>query len=207
MLWALIEEIATRAVKMAGEKEVACCVRGYRVYKDIWAAAIRHVLVCCHRKIFVVKLYLRKIFPYIFCVRKYFYNEKKVNYGSWKFFVKSLERWSLFQSALCRWHCFVSSKTLSQFQVGRSTQGVRPVTIKWCNYDMTRKLTWSLIGTHIMRRYREVKACLVIHDWLMSGSSLEGKALLRSDKLNCKAFYLGNTEPWSLMPTSGQVAK
>ena len=66
-----------RAVKMAGEKEMACCVRGYRVYKDIWAAAIRDVLVCCHGKIFVVKLYLRKIFPYIFCVRKYFYNEKR----------------------------------------------------------------------------------------------------------------------------------
>ena len=31
--WALIEE-------MAGEKEIAC-VRGYHVYKDIWAAAIR----------------------------------------------------------------------------------------------------------------------------------------------------------------------
>ena len=28
------------------EKETACCVRGYNVYKDIWAAAIGEVLVC-----------------------------------------------------------------------------------------------------------------------------------------------------------------
>ena len=32
-------------------------------------------------KIFVVKLYLGKIFSYVFCVRKYFCNEKKKNYG------------------------------------------------------------------------------------------------------------------------------
>ena len=44
--WALIEEIAQRAEEMAGEKEIACCVRGYHIYKDIWAAAIREVLVC-----------------------------------------------------------------------------------------------------------------------------------------------------------------
>ena len=69
---------------MAGEKEIACCVRGYQ---DIWAAAIREVLVCSTeptniRKIFVVKLYSRKIFSYIFCVRKYFYNKNKANYGN-----------------------------------------------------------------------------------------------------------------------------
>ena len=29
------------------------------------------------RKIFVVKLHLRNIFLYIYCVRKYFYNKKK----------------------------------------------------------------------------------------------------------------------------------
>ena len=58
-------EIAPRAEEMAGEKEMAC-VRGYCVYKDIWAAAIGDGLVY-HRwcvvvgKIFVVKLYLRKI--------------------------------------------------------------------------------------------------------------------------------------------------
>ena len=40
MWWALIEEIAQRAEEMAGEKETACYVRGYHVYKDIWAAAI-----------------------------------------------------------------------------------------------------------------------------------------------------------------------
>ena len=33
------------ADEMAGEKEIACCVRGYHVYKDIWAAAIQEVLV------------------------------------------------------------------------------------------------------------------------------------------------------------------
>ena len=35
--------------------------------------AIGEVLVC-----FTVKLYSRKIFSYVFCVRKYFYNEKKL---------------------------------------------------------------------------------------------------------------------------------
>ena len=34
------------------------------------------VLVC-----FAVKLYSRKIFSYVFCVRKYVYNTKKANYG------------------------------------------------------------------------------------------------------------------------------
>jgi len=41
--WALIEEIAQHAEEMAGEKEIACCVRGYHVYKDIGAAAIQEV--------------------------------------------------------------------------------------------------------------------------------------------------------------------
>ena len=87
MWWALIEEIAPRPEEMAGEKELACCVRGYHVYKDIWGAAIWEVLVCCRwcvvvGKIFIVKLYSRKIFSYVFCVRKYFYNEKKANYGT-----------------------------------------------------------------------------------------------------------------------------
>ena len=68
MWWALIEEITPRAEEMAGEKEIACCVRGYHVYKDIlWAVAIREVLVCSMEltnigKIFIVKLYLRKMF-------------------------------------------------------------------------------------------------------------------------------------------------
>ena len=44
--WALIEEIAPRAEEMACEKEMARCVRGYHVYKDMWAAAIGEVLVC-----------------------------------------------------------------------------------------------------------------------------------------------------------------
>lgn len=78
-------EIAPYAEETVGEKEIACCVRGYHVYEDIWAAAIREVLVCSTEltnvgKIFVVKLYSRKIFSYIFCVRKYFQNENKANY-------------------------------------------------------------------------------------------------------------------------------
>ena len=46
MWWALIEEMALCAEEMAGEKEIACCVRGYHVYKNIWATAIWEVLVC-----------------------------------------------------------------------------------------------------------------------------------------------------------------
>ena len=62
--------------------EMACCVRGYQVYKDIWAAAIRKVLVCSRKstnvgKISIVKLYPCKKISYVFCVWKYFYNEKK----------------------------------------------------------------------------------------------------------------------------------
>ena len=41
--WALIEEIAPDAEEMTGEKEMACCVRGYHVYKDILAATIGEV--------------------------------------------------------------------------------------------------------------------------------------------------------------------
>ena len=80
-MWcALIEEIAAHA------KEIACCIKGYHEYKDIEAAATREVLVCRRwravvGKIFVLKLYLCKIFSYVFCVRKYFCNEKKANYG------------------------------------------------------------------------------------------------------------------------------
>ena len=88
MCWALIEEISRRAEEMAGEKEMACCVRGYHVYKDIEAAATGKVLVCRRwravvGKIFVVKLLIHscKIFSYVFCVQKYFSNEKKANYG------------------------------------------------------------------------------------------------------------------------------
>ena len=65
--WALIEEIASHAEEMAGEKEIACCVRGYHIYKDIWAAAIRKVLVCSTEptnigKIFVVNYICVKYF-------------------------------------------------------------------------------------------------------------------------------------------------
>ena len=44
--WALIEEITPRAEETDCEKETACCVRGYHVYKDIGVAAIGEVLVC-----------------------------------------------------------------------------------------------------------------------------------------------------------------
>ena len=41
--WALI---AMGAEEMAGEKEMACCVRFYHINKVKWAAAIREVVVC-----------------------------------------------------------------------------------------------------------------------------------------------------------------
>ena len=77
MWWALIEEIALRAEEMACEKEMACCVRGYHVYKDIWA-----VLVCSREptnaeKNFVVKIHSRKIFSYIFFGMKIFLQQNK----------------------------------------------------------------------------------------------------------------------------------
>ena len=65
--WTLIEEITPRAEEMAGEKEIACCVRGYHIYQDIWAAAIWEVLVCSTEptnigRIFVVKFICIKYF-------------------------------------------------------------------------------------------------------------------------------------------------
>ena len=41
-----VEEIAPHAEEMACEKEMASCVRGCYVCKDIWTAAIEEVLVC-----------------------------------------------------------------------------------------------------------------------------------------------------------------
>ena len=66
---------------MAGEKEIACCVRGYHIFKDIWAAAIQEVLVCSTEptnvgKIFIVKFIHVKYFWYVFCVQKYFLQQK-----------------------------------------------------------------------------------------------------------------------------------
>ena len=51
---------------MAGEKEIACCVRGH-IYRNIWAAAIWEVLVCSTEptnvgNIFVVKFICIKYF-------------------------------------------------------------------------------------------------------------------------------------------------
>ena len=49
MWWALIEDVhqmCYRETEMAcHSEEMACCVRGYHIYKDIWAAAIGEVLV------------------------------------------------------------------------------------------------------------------------------------------------------------------
>ena len=87
MWWALIEEIAPRAEEMACEKEMACCVRGVvpRIQgymgSSNWGSACVYQGANQRGKIFVVKLYSRKIFSYIFFVRKYFYNEIKANYG------------------------------------------------------------------------------------------------------------------------------
>ena len=65
--WALIEEIAPCAEEMADEKEIACCVRGHIYGMDIWAAAIREVLVCSTEptnvgKIFVINFICVKYF-------------------------------------------------------------------------------------------------------------------------------------------------
>ena len=66
---------------MAGEKEMACCVRGYHEYKDIKAAATRKVLVCGRLrtvigKIFAVKLYSVRYFV-CFLHTKIFLQRKK----------------------------------------------------------------------------------------------------------------------------------
>ena len=107
MWWALVEEIAPHAEEMAGEKEMACCVRGYHEYKDIWAAAIQEVLVCSMestnvRKIFVVELYSRKMFSYVFCVRKIFYNKNKANYGIQKNVLKNVPKDCNFKLCIVR---------------------------------------------------------------------------------------------------------
>ena len=39
------------------------------------------------RKNFRCKIYSRKVFLYVFLVRKYFHNEIKVNYGIWSFWI------------------------------------------------------------------------------------------------------------------------
>ena len=82
--WALIEEFVPRAEEMAGEKEMACCVRGSHIYKDLWAVAIGEVLVCSRepahvadRKKIRYKLYLCKYFC-TFSVCKNVFTTKKV---------------------------------------------------------------------------------------------------------------------------------
>ena len=90
-------EIAPRAEEMAGKKEMACCVRGYCVYKDIWAAAIGDGLVYRRwcvvvGKIFVVKLYSREIVLYVFVYENIFAPKKKSNYGTWPVRYKCMVR-------------------------------------------------------------------------------------------------------------------
>ena len=82
MWWGLIEKIALLcAEEMVCEKEMVCGVRGYHVYKDIWAPAIGEVLVCSREPTNVrVKLYIRlKKVSYVFRVGKYFYNRITVS--------------------------------------------------------------------------------------------------------------------------------
>ena len=59
---------ATTYTRIYGQQQLAKC----------WCVARSQPT----RKIFVVKLYSCKIFSYVFCVRKYFCNEQKANYGS-----------------------------------------------------------------------------------------------------------------------------
>ena len=87
MWWVSIEEIAPRANEIAGEKEMACCVRGYHVYmyEDMLAAVNEKVLVCrcwcvVGGKIFVVKLFLCKYFG-MFSVYENIFTTKKANYS------------------------------------------------------------------------------------------------------------------------------
>ena len=85
MWWALIE-IAQRAEEMTCEKETACCVRGYHVYKDIWAAVIGEVLVYSQEPTNAQKFslynYIRvKYFRTFSVSENIFCNEQKANYG------------------------------------------------------------------------------------------------------------------------------
>ena len=41
--------LRARKLKMAGEMEMPCCVRGFHVYKEVWETAIEEVLMC-HRE-------------------------------------------------------------------------------------------------------------------------------------------------------------
>ena len=77
-----------RAKEMAGKKEMACCVRGYHIYKDNsiliimvcnWGSAGVSSLACHRRKNFRCKItdtvYLCKIFSYVY--GKFFATKKK----------------------------------------------------------------------------------------------------------------------------------
>ena len=80
MWWALIEKIAE---EMAGEKKLACCIKGYHVYKDTWAAAFGEVLVCSREptnaadRNFHCKLTCILAISYVSCIQKYFTTKKK----------------------------------------------------------------------------------------------------------------------------------
>ena len=90
MWWALIEiaEEMVACIKEAGEKKLACCIKGYHVYKDTRAAAFGEVLVCSRKptntadRDFHCKL---TSILYFFCIQKFFYNKKKseLQYYKW----------------------------------------------------------------------------------------------------------------------------
>ena len=68
---------------MTGEKQMVCCVRGYHIYKSIWAAAIGEVLVCCCwcvviEKFSLLKSYIHiKYFHTLSVFENIFYSEKR----------------------------------------------------------------------------------------------------------------------------------
>ena len=82
MCWALIKEITPCAEEMADENEMACCVRCYHVYKDIWEAAIGKVLVCRCWKNFHFKNYIHVKYFWTFSVHKNIFTMKKSEYST-----------------------------------------------------------------------------------------------------------------------------
>ena len=66
-------------LEMACEKEMACCVRDYHVYKDTWAAAIGEVLVCSREPTNIRKKFV------CFLWMKIFLQRKKANYGTYMY--------------------------------------------------------------------------------------------------------------------------
>ena len=113
MWWALIEEITPHAEVMAGEKEIVCCVRCYHVYKDIWAAAIREVLVCSTEptNIFVVKFIRIKYFRTFSVYKNIFTTKiKELRY----FIFPTTEEQSKNKDCMHLEHCLIPSSVKSR---------------------------------------------------------------------------------------------